>query len=349
MEDVKDWLKQNPIIAGAIIIGVSIMTYAYISKNQSSDSELFKLNADCTKLAHEFVKNNSSEINESGNTIKWEFLHSIYNTKKKSCFGEFSKFVYQNYSKRSFGEYYIYDLLKNVEIIGYTYNDSSGYKFDSDYFNKYNNARKEIFGLSEFKKIDAEKEQQGNIKVVRTGLEKDFKYSNFSNGRHSREDYLVSLSRCLEIAEEPVLVHVNAFSDLPSENELQEFHINNLMSRERLKELQFEDKESSAIKEFKEGKIKILFTTKCSRGVDFPGDECKSIVFTKYPNPNVQDAFWKILYKTKQQHYWDFYKDKAERELLQKVYRGLRFKEDKINLLSPDSRVLEFFERNRNL
>ena len=53
--------------------------------------------------------------------------------------------------------------------------------------------------------------------------------------------------------------------------------------------------------------------------------------------------------KTKPSQYWDFYKDKAQRELLQKVYRGLRFKEDKINLLSPDSRVLEFFERGRGV
>lgn len=206
---------------------------------------------------------------------------------------------------------------------------------------------KEVFGLGEFKKIDAEKEQQGNINIVRTGCEIDCKYANFSNRKFARKDYLTALNKCLKIAEKPVLVHVNAFTDLPSENELKEFGVDNLMSREKLKELQFGDKEGMAIKDFKEGKIKILFTTKCARGVDFPGDECRSIVFTKYPNPNVQDAFWKILMKTKPQQYWDFYKDKAQRELLQKIYRGLRFKEDKINLLSPDSRVLEFFERGK--
>ncbi|MDP2628528.1 MAG: helicase C-terminal domain-containing protein [Nanoarchaeota archaeon] len=207
----------------------------------------------------------------------------------------------------------------------------------------------DIFGLKDFKKIDAEKEQQGSINVLRTGYERDYKYANFSNGRFSREDYLDSLNRCLEIAEKPVLVHVNAFSDLPSEEEIKKFKLKNLISSEKLKELQFGDKENSAIKEFKDGRIKVLFTTKCARGIDFPGDECKSILFTKYPNPNVQDAFWKILMKTKPQQYWDFYKDKARRELLQKVYRGLRFKEDKVNLLSPDSRVLDFFENDRNL
>ena len=88
-----------------------------------------------------------------------------------------------------------------------------------------------------------------------------------------------------------------------------------------------------------------MFSTRDARGVDFPGDQCKSIVFTKYPNPNVQAAFWKILMKTKPQHYWAFYKDKAHREFLQKIYRGLRFKEDHIYLLSPDIRVLEMAER----
>ena len=54
--------------------------------------------------------------------------------------------------------------------------------------------------------------------------------------------------------------------------------------------------------------------------------------------------FWKILNKIKPHQYWKFYKDKAQRDLLQKIYRGLRFKEDKIDLLSPDSRVLEAFK-----
>ena len=72
---------------------------------------------------------------------------------------------------------------------------------------------------------------------------------------------------------------------------------------------------------------------------------CNSIIFTKYPNPNVQNAFWKILNKTKPEHYWNFYKDKARRELLQKIYRGLRFKGDRVQLWSPDIRVLEAFEK----
>ncbi len=198
-----------------------------------------------------------------------------------------------------------------------------------------------IFGLDNFEKVDAEVEGQGRVEIKKTGLEMDCKYSNFSREKFTRKDYLEALDKCLEEAPRPALVHINAFMDLPSEEELIEHELENLVSREEVREMQKADKVGKLTKEFKEGKRDVLFSTRDSRGVDFPGDECKSIVFTKYPNPNVQAAFWKILMKTKPQHYWTFYRDKARREFLQKIYRGLRFKEDHIFLLSPDSRVLE--------
>lgn len=203
---------------------------------------------------------------------------------------------------------------------------------------------KEIFGIEKFKMIEAETQNPGKIKILKTGSEMDCKYSNFSSGKAERKKYLESLDKCIEIAKKPILVHVNSFGDLPDEFEKEKFNLKNTITKENLIETQKEDKESLNIKKFKEGKIDILFSTKCSRGVDFPGDECKSIIFTKFPNPNVQDAFWKILNKINPQKYWSFYKDKARREVLQKVYRGLRFKEDEIFLMSPDSRVLDFFD-----
>lgn len=204
---------------------------------------------------------------------------------------------------------------------------------------------KSIFGLTDFKKVDAEVEAQGKIEIKRTGLEMDCKYSNFSTEKHSREDYLTALDKSVKEAPRPTLVHVNAFMDLPSEFEISEYNLKNLASRESVREMQIKDKRGKLTKEFKEGKREILFSTRDSRGVDFPGDECRSIVFTKYPNPNVQNSFWKILMKTRPQNYWNFYKDKARREFLQKIYRGLRFKEDHIYLLSPDVRVLEMAEK----
>ena len=209
------------------------------------------------------------------------------------------------------------------------------------------NVLRDIFGLKEFDIIEAETTDQGNIEIQKTGLEKDCKYSNFANGNNNREGYLRALEECIKVSEKPVLIQVNGFGDLPSREEINNFELKFLPNREELREAQREDKEGKLIDEFKCGRKDILFSTKCTRGIDFPGEKCKSIVFTKYPNPDVKSAFWKILNQTKPQYYWEFYKDKAERELLQRIYRGLRFKEDHIFLLSPDSRVLDYFEKKR--
>lgn len=207
------------------------------------------------------------------------------------------------------------------------------------------NVLRNIFGLDDFCVVEAEVEQQGKIEVKKTGLEMDCKYSNFSKGIYNRDDYLKALDKCVEMSVKPTLVHVNAFADLPSVEEKERLDLENLKSREELIEEQSEDKIGRLVDEFKSGKMEILFSTRAGRGIDFPGGECRSIVFTKYPNPNVQDAFWRILHKTKKEFYWDFYRDKARRELWQKIYRGLRFKEDEVEVWSPDSRVLEEVEK----
>ncbi len=204
---------------------------------------------------------------------------------------------------------------------------------------------KNIFGISQFNLIEAEIKPQGKIEILRTGKEIDCRYSNFQNGKFSRRDYLGALSKCLEVAKKPILVHINAFADLPTEKELETYDIDNLISREKLKELQAEDNEGRLVERFKKGHSTVLFSTRASRGIDFPGEQCNSIIFTKYPNPNIKDAFWKILNQIKPQDYWKFYKDKARRELWQKIYRGIRSEKDHVYVLSPDSRVLGAFDK----
>jgi len=206
------------------------------------------------------------------------------------------------------------------------------------------NILKNVFGIKDFITIKAETTNQGQIEIKKTGLEMDCRYSNFSSNKNSRGDYLRALDKCIEISKKPCLVHVNAFRDLPSSSEVAEFRLDYLISRERLEDLQKKDKTGELVKEFKNGKSNVLFSTRSKRGIDFPGNECNSIVFTKYPNPNVQDPFWKILSKTRPECYWDFYKDKATRELWQRVYRGVRFGKDHVYVLSPDTRVLNAFE-----
>ena len=201
---------------------------------------------------------------------------------------------------------------------------------------------KEVFGIKEFKIIEAETKQMGKITKISSNLEKIFDYQKLKQ-EGSREQYLKALSKCIELAKKPVLVQVNAFSDLPTQEECLKYNITNLRIRDELDYEQKKFKKWELVQDFKNGKIDILYSTKCTRGVDFPGEICNSIVFTKYPYPAVNGLFWRVLKKSKPRYYGLFYVDKARRECLQRIYRGLRSQDDHVNLLSPDLRVLNSF------
>ncbi len=201
---------------------------------------------------------------------------------------------------------------------------------------------KNVFGLENFKIIEAETQHQGELIKCRNGYEINCRYENFKSGKITREQYLLSLSKAVACAKLPALVHLTGFSDLPTQLEKEKFLINNLPISIDLINEQEKDPLGKRVMDFKKGKIPVLFTTKCSRGIDFPGKTCNSIIITRFPYPNISSIFWRILKKTKPEHYRSFYMDKANRELLQRIYRGLRSKQDKIYLLSPDSRVLDF-------
>jgi Rad3-related DNA helicase len=197
---------------------------------------------------------------------------------------------------------------------------------------------KEIFGLTNFKIIEAESKNPGTIHKKRTNAELNCSFSNFKNGTITRAKYLKILDMQLARATSPTLVHVSAFKDLPNEEENKKLMLDNLITQERLRELQ--KRGNMAVTEFVNKEENILFTTKCSRGIDFAGDLCNSIIITKFPYPNIQGLFWKILKREQPDKFMQFYVDKARRELIQKVSRGVRFKGDKVDLWSPDSRVL---------
>ena len=207
---------------------------------------------------------------------------------------------------------------------------------------------KNLFGIKDYAFVQAEELNFGSTEIVRTGKEFDCKYSNFSSNKYSREDYLKALQYSINNALDPTLIHIHAFHDLPSQYEIEKYSLQGLKSSERIKQLQNEDKTGFAISEFKQGNFDKLFSTKCSRGVDFPGPVCNSIVFTKYPNPNVKGTFWKVLQKTNPNYYWEFYRDKAWREFLQRIYRALRSPTDHVQILSPDTRVLEAVKKLQN-
>ncbi len=200
---------------------------------------------------------------------------------------------------------------------------------------------KNIFKIENFAKVIAEDLNFGSTEIIMTGKEFDCRYSTFKSGEKERVDYLDALSASIKAAEIPALIHVTAYKDLPTEKEKELFDLDHITSVEEIKIAQGEDKTGKAVSDFKQGVQKKLFSTKCSRGVDFPGKICRSIIFTKYPNPNVSDTFWKVLQKTHKDYYWEFYRDKAWREFLQRIYRALRSPNDHVYILSPDIRVLD--------
>ncbi len=198
-----------------------------------------------------------------------------------------------------------------------------------------------VFGITDYNLVEAETILPGTIEINKTGKEFDCSYRYLSLDKDKREQYLNILDVCIKKAKKPTLIHINAFSDLPSKEEIGKFAISDLLSKDELIQQQKNDKTGKLVSKFKEKLSDSLYTTKCSRGVDFPGDSCSSVIFTKYPNPNSQDTFWKILKKTHPDYFWDFYKDKARREFLQRLYRALRSPDDHVFVLSPDSRVLD--------
>ena len=199
-----------------------------------------------------------------------------------------------------------------------------------------------IFNVKNFKIIEAEVKEIGSRNKVKTGKERDFNYQ-YLKKEGSRGEYLKALSECIKKAQKPILVQVNSFNDLPSDYECEKYGINNLKTKDDLIREQINDKTGNDIQRFKNKKIDILYSTKCNRGVDFPDDTCRSIVFTKFPYPDRSSLFWRILSKINKKDADAFYFDKARREIIQRYFRGVRSKDDYVDILSPDIRVIEFF------
>jgi Rad3-related DNA helicase len=196
----------------------------------------------------------------------------------------------------------------------------------------------QIFGLTNFDIIEAESQNPGTIEKKFTNAEMNCSYSSFKSNQTTRTRYLKVFDMQLARATRPTLVHVSAFNDLPSDKEKHDLMLENVITREKLLDTQRQG--NKPIEDFVSQKTDILFSTKCARGVDFAGNKCNSIIVTKFPYPNISGLFWQILKREQPKKFMKFYLDKARRELVQKISRGVRFKGDRVELWSPDIRVL---------
>jgi len=243
--------------------------------------------------------------------------------------------VYLNYSMKD-GELYIHMACTNIAAkIENIKKLSKVLIFMSGTLHSEKILRK-VFGFEKFEVVEAETVNPGSANSVKFG--KEFK-CDYRNMKNNRESYLRALNTCVVKAKPPVLVQIGAFSDLPSKEEKEKCALDVISSKE-IKLIQMKDKLGKNVIDFKAGLSEILYSTRTNRGMDFPGETCNSVIFTKYPYPNVSDVFWKVLKKTHPEIYMEFYLDKAHRELQQRLYRALRFEEDHVFVLSPDTRVL---------
>lgn len=81
----------------------------------------------------------------------------------------------------------------------------------------------------------------------------------------------------------------------------------------------------------------IIISTRLVRGADLRDDKCRAIVMTKWPTPDVSDGYFQALLKRfGEKIYWAIIQDKAEREAIQYVSRGLRHDNDWEFFSSPD-------------
>ena len=153
-----------------------------------------------------------------------------------------------------------------------------------------------------------------------------------------RDEYLKTLNECIKKSRGQTLVHVIAYSDLPSSHGGENIP-SEVISKEELQQAIRDDNKGERMKNFKNKKVKVHWSTSDMRGTDLPGELCTNIVFTKAPYPNPTEPFYKALAKSNDNMFWEYYNDKMERELIQGVSRGLRSEKDVVNLYSPDSRI----------
>lgn len=187
-----------------------------------------------------------------------------------------------------------------------------------------------VFGLEDFAEVEGEARLMGKMHVKRSGREYSMNY-NLWKDPEFRLRYWAILKRILWRAKRPTLVQVHSYQYLPEENIYE-----GIPTQDEIRDMD-QEKEISL---FKSGVREILFSTKTDRGIDLPYEKCRSILIMKYPFPSLKDPVFQVMKeKLGERAFWDYYQDIAHRELIQQVGRGLRSKDDWVEVWSPDLKV----------
>jgi len=86
----------------------------------------------------------------------------------------------------------------------------------------------------------------------------------------------------------------------------------------------------------------IIVSTRMIRGTDLKDDKCRAIVMTKWPVGDISDGYLQSIKKRfGEKVFWEIIRDKAAREAVQYVSRGLRHDTDWCIFATPDSHAFD--------
>jgi hypothetical protein len=115
----------------SILVILFVFALLYFRNNKSLETELYRLNTDCSRSASLFAKEKGDEF------FIWEVLQSFYKVDKQSCFAEF---------KTANSGWIIFDLTHSKELAfepKLVFNETATY---TELAKKYEATKLEVFG-----------------------------------------------------------------------------------------------------------------------------------------------------------------------------------------------------------
>ncbi|MFW6009083.1 MAG: helicase C-terminal domain-containing protein [archaeon] len=180
------------------------------------------------------------------------------------------------------------------------------------------NVLKNIFGINP-PVVKGETKMKGKLRIQSSGIGK-INYDKWKK-KQFREKYYDNIKRIIDECPKPALVLVHAFKYLPKY-------------------------EKQKLKKSKDGVYEdgdIIYSTTLKRGANMEG--MNSLILLKKPFPSLGNPLYKSMKDKLGNNFWNFYRDKARRELKQQIGRVRRLEEDDVKLYSPDTKLLETVER----
>ena len=172
----------------------------------------------------------------------------------------------------------------------------------------------EVFGINDYEFCYGETKFPGTVYLRKTGDEMIVNYENWGKERFKKR-YFELRDRIVQVATPPKLVLV--------------------WGKKYAEGCNYDFKSINILEEVDED-----WSTVANRGIDLPGDKCRALILLKCPYPDLNDPILKTMsVKLGEKAFWNYYHDITERNLVQQVGRGVRYKEDWVEVWSPDKHV----------